>query len=150
MPQCYRNDELHQIALHAIDTVHRLHKNGGGGASLSEMSHLFGFPLSENDFATLSRRGDIMFSPTADGGTFYNSAEPMIVSTVGMKISLPREISGSYSVFNDGFAMTFDGDRTISGSFLLLKSKLEGVRVDKEQINVDLGGDTFDQCITHG
>jgi hypothetical protein len=32
----------------------------------------------------------------------------------------------------------------------LLKSKLEAVHVDKEQIKVDLGGDTFDQCITHG
>ena len=150
MPQCYRNDALHSIALHAIDTVHRLHKNGGGGAPLSEMSHLFGFPLSENDFATLGRRGDIIFSPTADGGKFHNSAEPMVVSTVGMKISLPREITGSYAVFIDGFSMTFDGDRTISGSFLLLKSKLEAVHVDKEQIKVDLGGDTFDQCITHG
>lgn len=150
MPQCYRNEALHEIALKAIDTVHRLHNNGGGGASLSDLSRLFGFPLSENDFATLERRGDIVFTPTADGGKFHNNAEPIAVTTVGMKISLPRQIAGSYSIFDDGFSMKFDGDRTISGSFLFVQSKLEGVSVDKEQIKVDLGGDTFDQCITHG
>jgi hypothetical protein len=67
-----------------------------------------------------------------------------------MRISIPRELIGSYVVSPHSFTVNFEDNKTISGSFLLLRSRLEGVHVDYEQIKVDLSGDSFDQCILHG
>lgn len=151
MPQTYRNNALHDIALKAIELVHQAHHNGAGTAPLNLMAHLFGLPFSENDIKALGQRGDFVFTRTDDdGGTVSNNANPMDINATGMKISLPREIIGTYVVSPHSFTVSFDDNKTISGSFLLLRSKLEGVHVDYEQIKVDLSGDSFDQCILHG
>lgn len=151
MPQCYRNDALHNVAIESIRQLKAIHQIGSGKASLEYLAQLFGFPLSANDFAILGQRGDVQFTRASDnGGTFNNTSGPLQISASGMKISVPREICGSYEIMGNGYLLSFDDDKTISGSFLLLRSRLEGVEVDDKQIKVDLSGDSFDQCILHG
>lgn len=151
MPQCYRNDALHEVAIESIKQLKEIHQNGSGKASLKYLAQLFGFPLSPNDYAILAQRGDVEFTRASDnGGTFNNTSAPLQISTSGMKVSVPRDISGKYELIGNGYLLSFNADKTISGSFLLLRSRLEGVEVDDKQIKVDLGGDSFDQCILHG
>jgi hypothetical protein len=78
MPQTYRNNALHDIAMKVIELIHDAHKNGTGSVPLNMLARLFGLSLSESDFEILGQRGDFSFARSdADGGILSNVANAL-------------------------------------------------------------------------
>lgn len=147
--QCYVTPELHEAALTLIARLHELHDSGGGDMALNEFARFL--QLDEDALAMLSDRGNLSLTKNDDhGGGFENRGNEFQFFLKPAHIKVPAEIAGTYLVTPDSVSLMFQSEHTMIAKVFVFSAKLEDIRVDSHRLDIDLSGDSFDQCFIHG
>ena len=131
-----------------INKTNQLHGEGSGKIPLTDLVKSLGVELTPEDLKTLQARGDIKFNSTeGNSGNFSNSGKAAKVPYSGFQMKIPENISGKYSVTPNGLQISFaDGHKIQAGKWGIYYD-MENMAMNREQVNVDMKGDKFDQTI---
>lgn len=149
--ECHIMPELHDRVISFILRLHQSHDAGIGKLRIEEVIQLLGAELHPEVATQLRHRGDLSFKRDDEtGGTFANIGDELSFFLPPAHFKIPAEVSGSYLISPDAVSLSFDSTHTVVGRVFLFAAKLQDIRCDLHRLDVDLSGDSFDQCIIHG
>lgn len=148
--ECRIMPELHEEIVNLINLVQTIHAHGEGRISIALLSSVFGAHLSDVLLEQLLERGDLVLRKTSEsGGNVTNEGQRIEFTVPPAHFTVPEAVRGSYFVQPGGAGLSFDSDHTIVGKVLFFSAKLEDIRCDMHRMDIDVSGDSFDQCIIH-
>jgi len=148
--ECRLMPEIHKGVLALMEKVKVIHGIGAGSLPVLDLFRLLDFQLESTDITKIEQRGAIVMTRTSvSEGRFENRGEKLKLKHAGVTITIPELIAGTYVALPGSISMCFDSQYTISGGVLFFSAKLEDIHASKHRIDIDLSGDSFDQCIVH-
>jgi hypothetical protein len=148
--QCRLMPEIHPQVMKLIADVYNCHTAGQGILQMTELISLFGADIEKSDLNKIGARGPItLIKTSANGGTFKNEGSAFEFKSNGITLKVPSLIEGNYISFADNLSLAFSDSYTLVGSVFVFSAKVKDIDANQSRIDIDVSGDSFDQCIIH-
>jgi hypothetical protein len=143
--QTHKRPELREAIQKLLTQLVPAVRDGGEVPITALVEAVAGDRLSGDVRRQLDSRKAAAFRKQGDQASFSNDGPELKIELTKFDIKIPRRLSGTASLRDDGAVLRFAGRETLSAAKFFFSVKLEALELTSKRVFIDMEGDTFDQ-----